>query len=720
MTDIVDTDVFQIEASTSLAESLTQVLKQGDTFAVFDRFGNIRCDRASQQGVFHKGTRFLSCLRLRLENAAPLLLSSSVKQDNLLLAVDLTNPEISVEDRVLPQGSIHIFRCKFLWEGVCYEKIRLASYLDDAVRVNLALEYGADFRDIFELRGMPRTRRGQMSAPSWGPDHLRLSYRGIDDVVRHTSIRWDRPGVMETSKGVCFAASLPAHGEWVLHVTTVLAHSDAARPVPAYDDAFRLMMGACATALVEQVRISTSNVQFNQWLEQSSADLDMLLTRTPWGLYPYAGVPWYSTVFGRDGLITALETLWMRPEIARGVLTYLGAHQASASDAVQDSDPGKILHESRDGEMAAVGEVPFRLYYGSVDATPLFLMLAGAYVERTGDVDCIDSLWPALEAALHWLDHYGDVDGDGFVEYVRRTPQGLVNQGWKDSVDAVFDRSGALAEGPVALCEVQGYVYAARRAMAVLYRLRGELRAAHEQERRAQELQSAFALHFWADSIDMYVLGLDGAKRPLAVRTSNAGHALYAGIALPPHAERVATQLASDAFFSGWGIRTVAAGEPRYNPMSYHNGSVWPHDNALIAAGLARYGYVQPAVRVLEGMFDAARYMNINRLPELFCGFVRRPDEAPTLYPVACSPQAWSAGAAFLLLSTCLGIHAEAGPPARLRFAHPTLPAFLQEVRIENLAVGEARVSLSVRRYRDDVGVHVLEREGALEITVTK
>ena len=720
MTDIADVDLFQIEASTSLAESLTQVLKQGDTFGVFDRFGNIRGAPGSQQGVFHGGTRFLSCLTLRVEDAPPLLLSSSVKQDNLLLAVDLTNPELLVAGEVLPQGSVHIFRCKFLWDGVCYEKIRLTSYAPRSLSLNLSLDCGADFRDIFELRGMPRKTRGQLLAPKLGPDHLHLSYRGVDGVLRRSLMHWDRISETRSATSVTFNAVLPAHGDWALHMTSVFCIADEERVVPGYDEAFRCMTGASTSARIDQVRITTSNVQFNQWLEQSSADLDMLLTATPWGLYPYAGVPWYSTVFGRDGLITALETLWMRPDIARGVLTYLAAHQAIATDDVADADPGKILHESRDGEMAAAGEVPFRRYYGSVDSTPLFLMLAGSYVERTGDVDCIDSLWPSLEAALRWIEVYGDPDGDGYVEYLRHTPKGLVNQGWKDSVDAVFDESGTLACGSIALCEVQAYTYAARKAMASLYRLRGNVEAADIQEHRAQALQARFAADFWSDRINMYVLGLDGNKQPLVVRASNAGHALYAGIAFPAHAERVALQLTADHFFSGWGIRTIAAGEPRYNPMSYHNGSVWPHDNALIAAGLARYGYVEPAIRILEGMFDATRHMNLNRLPELFCGFVRRPDEAPTLYPVACSPQAWSAGAAFLLLATALGITLEAGPPARLCFAHPRLPAFLQEVRIENLAVGNARVSLSVRRYRDDVGVHVLERQGVLEILVTK
>lgn len=715
-----DPDLFQIEAHTSLAESLTRVLKHGDTFGIFEAHGDVLPSGHQHNGIFHEGTRFLSKLELTLGATRPLLLSSTVKKDNLMLAVDLTNPDLRLGGLHLPQGMLHLFRSKFLWGGVCYERIKITSYADESITAGISFRFAADFLDIFELRGMPRARRGRMLAAEVEAHGATLRYLGLDGVLRRTLLSFGPAPLAVSGTEARFELVLAPRTEQVLFVCAGFETGAERRHVLSYDQAFQEMTHAAQALHLEQCRIVTSNIQFNQWLDRSTADLEMMLSETPWGWYPYAGVPWYSTIFGRDGLITALELLWTKPEVARGVLAYLAAHQADQSDDDQESDPGKILHEARQGEMAALREVPFWRYYGSIDSTPLFLMLAGAFLERTGDLDFMDSIWPSLVKAMAWIERYADVDGDGFVEYQQRSESGLRNQGWKDSVDAVFGADGALAEGPIALSEVQAYIYAARLAMAAMARARGDKETAGTQERAAHRLREKFRQDFWSDDLGMYVLGLDGHKKPLAVRTSNAGHALFAGIATEAHARAVAERLLSPAFFSGWGIRTVAATEVRYNPMSYHNGSVWPHDNALIAVGLARYGHGHKALRILEGLFDATRFMDLNRLPELFCGFVRREEEAPTLYPVACSPQAWAAGAVFMLLQACLGVSVEAGPPPRLLFKHPNLPAFLQEVRLDNLRVGEAVVDLSVRRYREDVGIHVLSRTGTIEIVVTK
>ena len=412
----------------------------------------------------------------------------------------------------------------------------------------------------------------------------------------------------------------------------------------------------------------------------------MMTTELSTGPYPYAGIPWFNTPFGRDGIITALESLWLRPALSRGVLAYLASTQATEAIAEQDAEPGKILHETRSGEMAALGEMPFGRYYGSVDATPLFICLAREYYERTGDRTFVESLWPHLEAALRWIDEHGDLDGDGFVEYQRQSCGGLLHQGWKDSDDAVFHADGSPARGPIALSEVQGYVYAAQRAGAALAALLGQSTRAAQLSDRAGQLRERFEQAFWCEDLSSYALALDGDKRPCRVRTSNAGHCLFTGIAREEHARRVANTLLGPASFSGWGVRTVADTESRYNPMSYHNGSVWPHDNALVASGLARYGLTEGALRIWNGLFAASTYFELHRMPELICGFAQEPGEGPVLYPVACSPQAWAAASVFLLIQACLGLEIHA-PKSQVSFTRPQLPAALDELRIHNLSV---------------------------------
>jgi glycogen debranching enzyme len=399
------------------------------------------------------------------------------------------------------------------------------------------------------------------------------------------------------------------------------------------------------------------------------------------------------------------------------VLKRLAALQATARDAKSDAEPGKILHEMRAGEMAQLGEVPFRLYYGSVDSTPLFVLLAGLYVEQTGDVATLRSLWPAIEAALAWIAEFGDPDGDGFLEYARATEQGLANQGWKDSVDSVFHADGRLAEGPIALAEVQAYVFAAKELAARCARRLGHLDRALALEAEARDLGERFERAFWCPEIEMYALALDGAKEPCRVRTSNAGQVLLSGIAQPDRAEIVTRSLMSPDFFSGWGIRTVSRREARYNPMSYHNGSVWPHDNALIALGFARYGAKHAIARLFKGMFDAAAYMDFRRLPELFCGFQRSPARGPTLYPVACSPQAWSAATPFCLLQACLGL--EIDPVARqIRLRNPRLPSFIDEAILRNIGAAGGRADIAIHRRGVDVSLHIIEKRGDVDVSI--
>ena len=713
---------YYILATSTRTDDRTRVLKHGESFGVFDRGGAIRPVGLGEMGLFHEGTRFLSAFELLLENQRPLLLSSTVRSDNALI-VDLTNPDFS-EGASGTEGSftrdmVHVFSTSFLWETAWYARFRLHNYGLRALDLNLSLRFAADYADIFEIRGMRRERRGHRLDPVVGRGTAVLGYEGLDGRVRRTRITFSPTPAELTESLASFRVHLPPRGEQTIDVTVAF---ESGRETPG-TVGFAKALERSSTVLDARrsvgAGVETSNDRFNEWIERSASDLRMMMTETPHGPYPYAGVPWFSSVFGRDGILTAYETLWLDPAPARGVLAFLAATQAREVVPEKDAEPGKIVHEMRKGEMAALGEVPFGCYYGTVDATPLFVVLAGAYWRRTGDRAFLESIWPNVERALSWIDDYGDVDGDGFVEYSRQSKNGLRSQGWKDSADAVFHRDGTLAEGPIALCEVQGYVYAARRQAAELARVLGHPERAEALEGQAEELREKFERTFWCEEISTYCMALDGEKQRCDVRASNAGHCLFTGIASQPRAWRVAHTLLNESSFSGWGIRTLDANEVRYNPMSYHNGSVWPHDNAFIAAGMARYGRKDGAAKVLSGLFEASLHFDLRRVPELFCGFRQRAQEGPTLYPVACAPQAWAAGSVFLLLQACLGLDVEASRN-RICLDQPTLPDGLDRLTLRNLRVGESKVDLVFQRYDRDVATHLESREGDVEVVVVK
>ncbi|MBS0445006.1 MAG: amylo-alpha-1,6-glucosidase [Proteobacteria bacterium] len=709
-------DKWYVAVTSGGGEERRQVLKNGNSFAMFDPHGDIQ---PGEQGLYHDDTRFLSVQELTIDGSRPLYLGASIKEANNLLIVELMNPDLMSDGRpAVQKGTVHIFRAKLLWASACFEHIRLTNHGRDEADIELALQFGADFVDLFEVRGIRRERPGELQPAVCSADEVVLPYRGRDGLARRTRLSFaPRPARLDSGHAVHRVKLAPGAEQ---HLYCTIACETGERTPPArldYDSALRAATASRRADNVACCALETSNPLVNRWLERSASDLAMLTTNLPSGRYPYAGTPWYCTTFGRDGILTAMEALWIDPGLAAGVLSFLAETQATAEDPRNDAEPGKILHEARRSEMANTGEVPFRRYYGSVDATPLFVALAGAYHRWTGDTALIRTLWPHLLAALRWIDRYGDADGDGFVEYARRSEDGLVQQGWKDSQDSVFHADGRLADAPIALCEVQGYVYQAKRAAADLARALGDTTLAERLQGEAQQLRERFDRAFWCDDIGCYAIALDGTKAACRVASSNAGHTLWSGIAGEARADRLAALLTGPAFASGWGVRTIPTDTARYNPMSYHNGSIWPHDNALIAAGLARYGHTAEAVTVLDAIYDASLHFEGHRLPELYCGFPRRAGEGPTLYPVACSPQAWAAAAVFAMLQACLGLDYDAAS-GRVALQSPRLPAAIDWMRVRQLGAPGRSVDLLLTRYDRSVGVDVLRKDDGIEVVV--
>jgi glycogen debranching enzyme len=714
----IDATIALSQRRIEIEGSLIQRAKDGDAFAVFDNYGDIGFIGIGADGLYFNDTRFLSWYELRFEGRRPLLLSSVVQDDNAALSVTLANPDVYAGGVIsLPRDTIAIERTKFLWQAVCYERIGFRNYADSTRHFRIDIGFAADFRDLFEVRGTTRERRGTCTSVLT-EDGAGFYYVGLDNLKRKTELRfWPPPSRLETNRAT-FEFELAAGARRSLFVSVLCEDTNKLR-YNSFGHSFRARRRAIRGKAAGIATVESSNELFNEVCRRATADLYMLMTRTRHGLYPYAGIPWYSTAFGRDGIITAMLLLWLDPSIAKGVLGFLAETQAKTLDPLSEAQPGKILHEMRKGEMARLGEVPFALYYGTVDATPLYVMLAGMYFDRTGDIETIAAIWPNIKAALQWINTFGDADGDGFVEYARQNASGLVNQGWKDSYDSIFHADGALAEGPIALCEVQGYVFAAKTHAAKLAHRLGEYDFEKRLRGEAQGLQKNFGAAFWCEDLGTFALALDGDKCPCRVRTSNAGHALFTGIAAPEQAARLVETLLGRDSFSGWGIRTVASGEARFNPISYHNGSVWPHDNAMIALGLARYGFPWHAAKVFSAMFEAAAYQELRRLPELFCGFIRKPHRGPTAYPVACAPQAWASAAPFAFLKACLGMDVRHEANS-VSFRNPAMPAFLNYVTLNQLSLGKSRLDLTLHRHGRDVTLNLLRRQGDAKVMLIK
>ena len=686
-------------------------LKDDYCFLLADAVGDIQ---GSEDGLYRDDTRMLSRYELEIAGRRPSLLGASIDQQNTLFTAHLTNrPLPAVGDQTLPRGVIHVERRRFLFGGRLYEELRFENYGRESANLPLRFTFAADFADIFEVQGQVRRARGELLAPCLLAQGVRLAYRGLDAVLRNTQITFSLAPQTLDAEAAEFLVRV-ARGErrdLLVEIDTRRNPEDGLPSAPRFRAAEQDLGTSMGKRLGEGASLSTSGRLFNLWIDKSRSDLALLTTQLPAGPYPFAGIPWFATQFGRDALITGLQTLWLDPALSTGVLRFLAETQATEEDPSRDAEPGKILHEARRGEMATLREVPFGRYYGSVDATPLFVMLAGAYEERTGDRTLADAIWPHLTAAVGWIERRLQASPTGFLDYQGSAADGLVNQGWKDSRDSIFDADGSFPQGPVATVEVQGYVYAAFQAMAQLLGRREDASAARRFRTRARALRAAIEEKFWVAELGCYGIAIGGDGRVCRVRASNAGHLLYCKVPSAARARRITELLLSEEFSSGWGIRTLSSTQARYNPMSYHNGSVWPHDTALCAAGMAAYGQRAQAVRILSDVFEAAHHFGM-RLPELYCGFTRVEGQSPIPYPVACLPQAWAAGAIFMLLQACLGVSID-GSRKEVHVSHPQLPVGIESVVLNNLLVGDATLHLEFRRLADQIVVAPREMCGS-------
>jgi glycogen debranching enzyme len=688
-------------ALANLADAI--VIKDGNVFLVSLRDGRLPARIEHPLGLWFRDCRFLCAHELRICGRLPRLLTATDAAGTQAVH-ELTNPDLELADgQLLPAESLRL-RVERTAEasGALRQRIAVRSYHRRAVRLPLELRLGADFEPMLELRGVvPRHER---PAPDVGPDGFSLL--GRDGVLRSTAIRATPEPRRLDDGSLVFELDLDARGEIDIEVDFEVSERVDGR----------VSKGVPRRRIDERTRVSSDDQLFNRILERSLDDLELLRSELDGHSYYAAGVPWFATLFGRDSLITSFQTLSFVRGVAEETLRLLAGRLGQEYNDERDEEPGKVLHELRVGEPAALGETPFARYYGSVDATPLFLCLLGRHADWSGSLDLFRELRGPAEAALEWIDRYGDLDGDGLVEYRRRSPHGLATQGWKDSVDGIPDEGGEPLTGPVALVEVQGYVIAAKRLMARMFELDGEGARAERLRDEAGALEAQLE-RFWLPDPGCYAIGLDGQKRPGSGLTSNQGHLLWSNAVSDERAHAIRDVLMSDDMFTGWGVRTLAQSHPAYNPVGYHTGSVWPHDSALIAFGLRRYGFDEDFTLIFEGLLEAASRFDDYRLPELFAGFARAEFDEPVPYPVACQPQAWAAGSIPFLLKWGLGLSPDA-LEKRLAIVRPSLPRWLGRVEVTGLALGDARIDLVFERAGEHVTLADANIEGDAEVVL--
>lgn len=693
------------------------VLKEGEAFLYTNAEGNVPRGNPFGLGFYHNDTRFLSTFEIYIEGKRPLLLSSSAGLDYRAF-IELTNPDIKGDDGVrIPQDTINIRRLRAVEDNL-YERIRVKNYNGFPVEVTLQFVVGSDFFDIFEVRGLRRNRRGQILKPKFDGRFLSLAYVGLDDVFRQTKIElFPKPTQVQTGPEgatISYKLDLGARETKVINFCFKPSVGTERRRTLSFDTVSSMLHRSYGTWETNSTKITTDNELFNSVLERGQRDIRQLYTESSLGTTMAAGVPWFVAPFGRDSLITCLQTLMVNTEPSYETLKMFSALQGTVLDGWRDEEPGKIMHEIRHGELASLNEIPHTPYYGTADATPLFIILAVQLFKWTGDAEFISAIMNNLELAANWINEYGDADGDLFVEYKRKSARGLIHQGWKDSAGSVVHKDASLADPPIALSEVQGYAYLAKMGLADIYEYMGFADKAAVVRSEAAALKERFNEAFWMESENCYAMALDKEKQQVATVTSNAGQCLFGEIVDNKHAKKLAHRLMQPDMFSGWGIRTLSKTAEAYNPMQYHCGTIWPHDNSLIAWGLKKYGFVHESNRIATSLFDAALTFTDYRLPELFCGFSRRMPHPPVGYPVSCSPQAWAAGSMFLLLQNMLGLEPDA-TRGTFKVNEPTLPRWLNTVRVENLRAGKGTVDFIFTRTGEVTEYKVLANSTGME-----
>jgi glycogen debranching enzyme len=696
----------------------TIVIKEQDLFLLTDLNGNVARGNHNGAGLYYQDTRFLSAYELVLEGIPPTYLLSTGEM-RFAEVQELTNPDLRLPDgSVVPKETLTFHRERVITPMAVDEVLAINSFNVTAVPLQLVIFFDADFLDMFEIRGFVRSGgRGTLHPPRWEGDELVFRYDGIDRVTRQTRVAFAPGPTTRTEGRAVYDLDLGAHSAVTLRLRVAIELSDRpadARALPGLSTLVEAGRESYARWMQRQPGVETDNAVWDDLVERSRLDLHLLRSGTPEEPYPAAGIPWFATLFGRDSLVVGIENLW-DPSQARSILRLMARLQGQKVDAWRDEQPGKIAHELRRGELAGGNVVPFNPYYGTVDATPLFVILLAEYYRVTGDVGLLHELAPNLRAALDWMESYGDPDADGLIEYQTQTGAGLTNQGWKDSWDAVMYENGELIKPPVALVEVQAYAYAARVGASEIFHALGDHSEANRQQFLAAWLRDAFNRLFWMEDEGCYCLALDGDKNQARVIASNPGQALWCGIVPPDRAARLAERLMRPDMFTGWGIRTLSANAARYNPMGYHVGTVWPHDNALFALGLKRYGEEEKLRQLVSGFFESARHFPDLRIPELFCGYDRSQYQVPVRYPVACNPQAWAAGATLLFLRAMLGLVPNA-PSDELWVVRPELPSSLRQVTLHRVPIGNSTVDVRYQRQGDHTFTEVLSTTGNVRV----